>query len=121
MDYWAQMGKDIRRHNRIPYPGLIKLCWQDTRGDNKIGQGKCIDISASGLRMELPEPVILRSYVTLRSERIGLASSGSVRHCARFGGKYIVGIEFSRPLHMTHPELVSHGPVEKTSVPAEDT
>lgn len=57
--------------------------------------------------MECPEPIALRSYIVLRAERIGLSSNASVRHCARFGGKYILGLEFSGPVKFQNPEIAA--------------
>jgi PilZ domain len=99
------MSNDIRRHPRIPYPGLIRLSWQDSHP--RFAQGRCLDISTSGIRMECPAPIPVRSYVVLRSDRIGLVSNASVRHCTRAGGKYILGLEFSGAVRFRDPELTA--------------
>jgi hypothetical protein len=57
------------------------------------------------MRVEVPERVALRSYISLRAERASLACSASVRHCVRKAGKFVVGLEFSSPLPPAHPAL----------------
>lgn len=99
------MAKDIRRHPRVPFPGGIRLSWQDPTGNMSFALGRCIDLSASGMRLELPVAIPVRSYVTMKTDQGGIATNASVRHCARAGGKYIVGIEFSMPLRPTDAKL----------------
>jgi hypothetical protein len=89
------MAKDIRKYRRVEVPGVIILSWQDSNGDLKVARGKCLDISKAGMRVEVPEAIALRSYVTARAESMGLAFNASVRHCSRRVGKHVVGIEFS--------------------------
>lgn len=99
------MSRDLRRSGRISHSLAVRLSWQDARGDFKFGEGRCIEISRTGIRIETPEGLSPRSYVLLKSDRADLACSASVRHCVRKGGKFIVGLEFSTPLPRTHPAL----------------
>ena len=91
-------AKHTRRHHRAAHTGLIRLSWEDASGHLAYTQGKCVDISESGLRIETPCPIPLRTYVSLRADRIGLAGSASVRHVVRCGAKYTVGLELSQPI-----------------------
>jgi hypothetical protein len=91
-------AKHARRHHRAAYTGPIRLSWVDASGHPAYAQGKCIDISEGGLKIETPCPIPLRSYVSWRAERVGLAGSASVRHVVRYGAKYHVGLEFSQPI-----------------------
>ncbi|SRR5579884_17652 len=99
------MSKDLRRGHRVSRSITVRLSWQDARGDFKFGEGRCIEISRTGIRIETPEGLSPRSYVLLRADRADLACSASVRHCVRRGGKFIVGLEFSTPLPQAHPVL----------------
>jgi hypothetical protein len=99
------MSKDLRRGRRVSHSVTVRLSWQDARGDFKFGEGRCIEISRTGIRIETPEGLSPRSYVLLKSDRPDLACSASVRHCVRKGGKFIVGLEFSTPLPQAHPVL----------------
>lgn len=99
------MAKDIRRHRRVPLPGVVRVSWQDSGGNPRFANGRCIDLSASGMRLEMPEPVPLRSYVSVSAPKLGIVSNASVRHCARSGGKCVVGLEFSSALNVKDPRL----------------
>jgi hypothetical protein len=91
-------ASDVRKHRRVPYMGPIRLSWEDERGQPKFVQSKCLDISESGLRVETPQPIPVRTCVMLRAERINLSGSATVRHSQRYGSKYILGIELSQAL-----------------------
>lgn len=91
------MSRDLRRHTRIEFPGIVRLSWQ-VNGQVKFARGRCLDLSESGMRVEVPEAIAVRSYVTVSAEKIKLSANASVRHCGRKGGKFLVGLEFSAPL-----------------------
>lgn len=90
-------SKDSRRHRRIPYLGPIQISWE-SYGQTRFAQGKCLDISENGLRIEVPIPVPVRTSIVLRAERIQLSGSATVRYSTRYGAKYILGIEMSQVL-----------------------
>jgi hypothetical protein len=92
------MSKDSRRHRRVPYIGPIRLVWEDN-GQSRFVQGKCIDVSESGLRVESAVPIPLRSRISLNAEKIKMSGSATVKHVERFGAKYILGLELSQALH----------------------
>lgn len=50
------------------------------------------------MRLQVTEPIPLRSRVSMRADRINLAGSATVRHVARRGSKYIVGLNLSQAL-----------------------
>jgi len=54
-----------------------------------------MDISPSGMRAEISEPIDKQTYVTLQGAVLGVQGTASVRSCARKGTKYILGLEFS--------------------------
>ena len=91
-------ASDGRRHRRVPYIGPIRLSWEDERGQPKFVQAKCVDISESGLRVEVSQSIPVRTCLILRAERINLSGSATVRHSQRYGSKYILGIELSQSL-----------------------
>jgi hypothetical protein len=99
------MVTDIRRHGRLTRAARVLVSWPDGQGNFKFASGRCLDVSRSGLRVELPERVEIRSYVTIRSEELKLACSASVRHCNRRGARFDAGLEFSHPLEHGHPAL----------------
>jgi hypothetical protein len=87
--------KNIRRHRRIPYTGPIRVSW-DERGEPRFAMGKCVDISEDGLRIEVPKPVPRGASIHLAAERIKLAGAATVKHSARRGAMYLLGLELSR-------------------------
>jgi hypothetical protein len=57
--------------------------------------GSTTDISESGIRLEVREPIDKQTYVTLQCPTLGLHGTASVRTCTRKGTKFVVGLEFS--------------------------
>ena len=66
--------------------------------------GVILDVSESGMRAQLPDPIERLAYVTLHSPSLGLQGSASVRSCERKGMKYIAGFEFSAGLKWKPPK-----------------
>ena len=60
---------------------------------------KCLDISESGLRIEVSVNVPPRTAILINAERIKLSGPASVKHVVRHGAKYILGVELSQALH----------------------
>jgi hypothetical protein len=88
--------RESRRHQRIPYLGPIRISWEDERGLPKFVQGRCFDVSEKGLRIEVSQPIPINSRISLRADRINLGGSAVVKHVARQGSKYILGLELSQ-------------------------
>jgi hypothetical protein len=91
--------KENRQHQRIPYFGSTRISWEDERGLTRYGHAKCLDVSKGGLRIELSEPIPIRSRLFLRANLIDLGGSATVRHTAWRGCKYILGLNLSHTLH----------------------
>jgi hypothetical protein len=86
---------ELRRHGRIAKSSAIQLVWKDREGVDKYINGRTTDISESGVRVEVPDPIDRQAYVTLQCAALGLHGTASVRTCNRKGMKYVVGLEFS--------------------------
>ena len=78
--------------------------WKDRDGGDKYANARMLDISELGMRIEVPEPLQERSYVTLRCDKLKLNGRASVRSCLRKGIKYLVGLEFSVGMKWEPPE-----------------
>jgi PilZ domain len=90
---------DLRRQDRRQCGHNITVTWRDARGDNKFAIARAIDISESGIRLHMPEPPPLHTYVMIRAAKLGLLGNASVRHCIRTtASKYAVGAEFTAGL-----------------------
>jgi PilZ domain len=89
---------ELRRHARAPKSAQIQLVWKDRHGVDKFMNGRVVDVSEAGIRVEVPEPLEKQTYLTLQAASLGLHGSASVRTCARKGTKYVAGLEFSAGL-----------------------
>jgi hypothetical protein len=107
-----------RRHSRIPYSGPVRITWQDERGETKFAFAKCLDVSESGLRIEVPITVRLGTYVTLHAERINVRGTASVRNISRSGQKFILGLELSAKLRDTALEQFTEPVKDDAPLPA---
>lgn len=92
------VNRENRRHQRIPYLGAIRISWENERGLTSHAKAKCLDISEEGLRIEVAEPIPIRSTVLLRADQINLGGSASVRHVTWRGCKYILGLNLTQAL-----------------------
>ncbi len=90
--------KDGRRHQRIPYAGPVRISWIGPTGDPAYTIGKCIEVSESGMRVEVPVQIPVRTSLLLNAERIKLSGPATVRHCDRRGAKYALGLELSQTM-----------------------
>ncbi len=50
--------------------------WRDPAGDDKFMNAPVRDISESGVGLQIPEPVAVRSFVTLSAEQTGDSWTG---------------------------------------------
>jgi hypothetical protein len=85
----------LRRHSRAPKSSPVQIIWQDRSGVDKYANGKSLDVSTSGMRVEVTEQIERGVYVTVQAPSLGLHGRASVRSCNRKGLKFILGLEFS--------------------------
>jgi hypothetical protein len=88
-------SKDMRRDPRLASGDPVRLGWEDASTGPRFVTGKCVDVSAAGLKIEMLAPIPVRTYVMIRAEALGLSGSGVVKHSLRRGAKYIVGVQLS--------------------------
>lgn len=102
-------NRNARRSVRKPLSATLRIGWQDSSRTDKCAVTRTFDISESGMRFEMFEPVSLRSDVMLRCDAIGLQSRATVRYCAPKGMKYAVGVEFAGGYRWSPPnEEIRH-------------
>jgi hypothetical protein len=77
---------------------IVHINWKDQLGNDKFTKARTLDVSEAGIRVEVPERIPERSYVTFRADELSLHGTASVRTCNPKGLKYIVGLEFSTGL-----------------------
>lgn len=66
--------------------------------------GRALNVSASGMRVEVADSIDKQTYVTVQCSALGLHGRASVRSCTRKGTKYILGLEFSAGLQWKPPK-----------------
>jgi hypothetical protein len=89
---------ELRRHGRYAKSAPAHIGWSDRSGEDRFINGRTVDISESGIRIEVPEPIEKQTYITLQCSALGLHGRASVRSCIRKGAKYLLGLEFSAGL-----------------------
>jgi PilZ domain-containing protein len=85
----------LRRHERAEKSSPVQIVWQDRSGEDRFINGRSLDISTSGMRVESAEKIDQQTYVTVQCAALGLHGRASVRSCTRKGMKYVLGLEFS--------------------------
>ena len=73
----------------------------------------------SGMRVEVPERIPERSYITFRADELSLHGTGSVRSCQANGLKFIVGLEFSTGMKWK-PKTPESEPAETTGITSDE-
>ena len=113
MGEFADRESEMRRQERTEVAVPVDVMWTDRQGHERFAAARSIDICESGIRIQVPEALLERSFVRLRADRIGLAGSASVRSCVRKGTKFLVGLEFSGGMKWKRPAAKTHDvPVE---------
>lgn len=86
----------LRRHDRSVNAASVQMVWKDRRsGEDKYMNGSTVDVSESGLRLQVREAIETQTYVTLQCASLGIHGTASVRSCSRQGNKFLLGLEFS--------------------------
>ena len=91
-------NRDLRRYQRVPYVGPLRICSEDDHGNTVYGHAKCVDVSEGGLCIEAREPVSVGSYLFSGADQLNLGGCVRVKRVTRKGSKYILGVERSQPL-----------------------
>jgi hypothetical protein len=89
---------DLRRHERKEISSPVQLIWQDRAGTDHFINGRTLNISPSGMRVETAQQIDKQTYLTVQCAALGLHGRASVRSCVRKGTKYVLGLEFSAGL-----------------------
>lgn len=99
-----QAKKNERRHTRHPLPGKVKVHWRTLEGHSFHSPGKCVNISRSGIRLELDRAIPVDTMVHVESPHFRIAGVAYVRHCVAKGIRFVAGIEFAGGLEWTEPK-----------------
>jgi hypothetical protein len=107
----------MRRHERVPLSTAVVMTWEDGGGAVKYVRGRSLDLSASGMRVEVAESIPQRTYVTVKAQKVALTVTASVRHCFPTRGKYLIGLEFSCPMKNLAERLAREAEAASAPVP----
>ena len=91
--------------------GILQVSWLDVTGKMKMTRTRAINISNTGIAIELPEAAMPLSMVRFQSDKFKVRGAGAVRHCHRKGNKFIVGLEFTEGLLWHPPQEDVHEPI----------
>jgi c-di-GMP-related signal transduction protein len=99
---WAQQAlhatvrkANSRRHVRHGVQGAITVLWEDTAGHEKVTTAQLINVSVSGLQLQMTERLPVQTAVSCNAPKIGVSGRGVVRYCNPSKGKYLIGLEFT--------------------------
>ncbi len=120
--------RDLREHRRYAVAEtFLRVIWLDAKGDPKMEKlARPIDVSETGMSVELPEAALLLSRIRLESDKGELLGQGKIRYCRSKGAKYIVGLEFTDSLRWRPPQgpftepIPLTPPIEEELTPANE-
>lgn len=87
-------SRDRRKEGRVQQGAEVRLSW-DGGGETKYAVTRTYDVSRSGIKVQLLEPIERNTFVRVQGETLKLSGTAVVRNCTRKGFKYWVGLEFS--------------------------
>ena len=80
----------------------VFLSWQQN-GTIQRASGRCVDLSASGAKLETLDCLEPRGMVVVHSEVFGRMGNATIRYCQRDGMKYSVGLQFNMAFGLGDP------------------
>jgi hypothetical protein len=87
--------RDLRRDPRLASGDAVRISWEDLAVGQRFALGKCVDVSASGLKIEVLAPIPVHTSLMIRAENLGLSGPAVVKHSLRRGAKYVIGVQLS--------------------------
>ncbi|MEO8130527.1 MAG: PilZ domain-containing protein [Bryobacteraceae bacterium] len=88
--------KNLRLTERTASTESVALGWDDPGGQPKFVLANCVNFSDGGLSVRLNQPMVIRACVRLRSAKLKLAVTATVKYCVRRNSWYQVGFEFTQ-------------------------
>jgi hypothetical protein len=86
--------RKARAATRIPAEYVIAVRWTDETGSQKSKEAHGVDLSRSGARFQLREPIRVGTPVLVDAHQYNVRGTGSVRHCTRRGNFFTIGVLF---------------------------
>jgi hypothetical protein len=90
-----QIGRkrERRRYTRSPIGKTVPILWEDGAGQERLMQGRLIDVSVSGAKILVPLRLPERTVVSFNCLTLAVGGRGTVRYCRTAKGGYEVGLE----------------------------
>ena len=85
--------KERRRADRSSKTGKVTISWT-LDGRERVAQAELVDLSATGIRFCLRDPLPIGTAIRFRVDPMHLHGSAKVRHYVQKGLRYTVGAEF---------------------------
>ncbi|MDZ4799114.1 MAG: PilZ domain-containing protein [Bryobacteraceae bacterium] len=90
-----------RKLDRIPKCCTVSISWEASLGGAPMfARAKTVDISTTGMQIELPTQIPVNAAVNVRCDELRISGRGMVRHCTRKGPRFRVGVEFTMPIRL---------------------
>ena len=101
----TRQNRERRRHPRYSCKSIaLQVGWQGLDGNARMGLVRAVNISESGICLELPDDALPNSMVRLHAQKhLRLHGLGSIRYRHRMGHTVRVGIEFIDGLRWVPP------------------
>lgn len=92
----ASIGSELerRRIGRAPASSPVELIRKDESGRRLIECGQAIDVSETGMGLQVSLPLAAASCLILRAPTVGIVALAQVRHCSWNRSTYRVGMRF---------------------------
>src|SRR5580698_9747025 len=102
-------AKNNRLHRRIPYLAPMRISWEQ-QGEQCFATARCLDLSETGMRVEVTQQVPRGTRILISAERLKLSGAASVRRMERYGGKFLLGLQFAQALPADKIAALEGGP-----------
>jgi hypothetical protein len=86
---------DNRRFRRQEKPGKVHLNWLDGEGHSFQATAQVLDVSKTGMRVDLEKPIAAGTMVNLESVDFHVAGVAMVKHCRAKGLNWVAGLQFA--------------------------
>jgi hypothetical protein len=94
----ASSAGNRRTYDRSRLRGSVELAWTDSDGKLCTAIANCINISPTGLCVEMPCGIPIGTQLEVRAQSMRLPGPLTVRNCRRCGAWFRVGLRFSKLL-----------------------
>ena len=90
------------REERFAVDFPVNLSWQTGNAVRRT-TARCVELSASGAKLETKDPLQPGTAVVVLSDHFGRMGTAAVKYCSRNTMKYEVGLCFGVPLELSDP------------------